>query len=87
MEDMEREEIEQIERQLEHVQSMLAPELQKSMGPALEEVRQALASMRLSATVAGDARVEGPRTIEQRPMESPSCRRQKLGGPCLRCGA
>jgi hypothetical protein len=87
MEDMEREEIEQIERQLEHVQSMLAPELQKSMGPALEEVRQALASMRLSATVAGDARVEGPRTIEQRPMESTSYRRQKLGGPCLRCGA
>jgi hypothetical protein len=56
MEDMEREEIERIERQLEDVQSMLAPEMQESFGPALEEIRQALEAQRLSATAAGDAR-------------------------------
>jgi Cdc6-like AAA superfamily ATPase len=38
------------------LQSTLTPEMQESMGPALEEVQQAMAAMRLSATAAGDAR-------------------------------
>jgi hypothetical protein len=56
MEDMEREEIERLERLLEDVQSDLTPEMQESFGPALEEVRQALAAQRLSATATQEAR-------------------------------
>jgi hypothetical protein len=49
-------EIERIEHELEQLQSNLTPEMQESFGPALEEARQAMEAMRLSATVAGDAR-------------------------------